>query len=212
LQGAAIEAAKKFTVDQEAWTQAAQDLRQPYWDWGFELVPPDEVIRTEQIQIVDYNGEHVSVHNPILRYQFHPIDPSFKPYANFNSWKSTVRNPDRNKREDIPGLIRYSLERYPYVHILIEAIPHRKMGIEADQIREKTYNMLKFNESWELFSNHGEFDDQHANSLEATHDDIHGIVGYGQIRGHMTDPSFAGRTLSVYDQDEFEPQRHLFSI
>ncbi|KAF5359836.1 hypothetical protein D9756_003579 [Leucocoprinus leucothites] len=172
LQEAAIEAAKQFTVDKEAWTQAAQDFRQPYWDWGFQLVPPDEVIRNEQIQIVDYNGSKVSVQNPILRYQFHPIDPSFSPYRDFNTWRTTIRNPDRNKRENIPGLIR-------------------KMGIEGDQIREKTYNMLKFNDNWELFSNHAEGDDQHANSLEAVHDDIHGVVGFGQTRGHMTVPFFA---------------------
>lgn len=66
------------------------------------------------------------------------------------------------------------------------------MGIEAGQIREKTYNMLKFNETWEWFSNHGVGDDQHANSLESVHDDIHVIVGYGQIQGHMTNPFFAG--------------------
>ncbi|KXN83343.1 Polyphenol oxidase 2 [Leucoagaricus sp. SymC.cos] len=169
IQEAANEAAKKFTVDKEAWAQAAQDLRQPYWDWGFQLVPPDEVIKNEQIRIVDYDGKKISVPNPILHYTFHPIDPSFARYANFNTWKTTVRNPDRNKREDISG----------------------KMSLEADQVREKTYNMLKFNENWDLFSNHAEFDDQHANSLEAVHDDIHGIVGYGQIRGHMTHPYFA---------------------
>ncbi|KAJ3565570.1 hypothetical protein NP233_g7549 [Leucocoprinus birnbaumii] len=172
LQGAAIEAAKKFTVDKEAWAQAAKDIRQPFWDWGFQFVPPDEVIKNEQIQIVDYNGQKVSVPNPILRYHFHPIDPSFSRYRDFNTWTTTVRNPDRSRKEDIPGLIR-------------------KMGIEADQIREKTYNMLKFNDNWEFFSNHSVGDDQHANSLEAVHDDIHGIVGYGKIPGHMTVPFFA---------------------
>lgn len=106
LQGAAIEVAKKFTVNQAAWTQAAQDLRQPYWDWGFQLVPPDEVVRKEQVDIVGYDGRKVSVNNPILRYRFHPIDPSFRPYGNFATWQTTIRNPDRNRRENIPGLVR----------------------------------------------------------------------------------------------------------
>lgn len=70
------------------------------------------------------------------------------------------------------------------------------MNIEAGQIREKMYNALKYNDTWELFSNHGEGDDAHANSLEAVHDDIHVIVGYGRIPGHMTHPYFAGKCLA----------------
>jgi tyrosinase len=69
------------------------------------------------------------------------------------------------------------------------------MGLEAGQLREKTYNMLKFNETWEMFSNHGISDDQHANSLESVHDDIHAIVGYGETLGHMDQPFFAGNCL-----------------
>jgi tyrosinase len=60
----------------------------------------------EQVQIVNYDGKKVSVKNPILRYQFHPIDASFKPYGDFATWKTTVRNPDRNKKENIPGLVK----------------------------------------------------------------------------------------------------------
>ncbi|XP_006459626.1 tyrosinase [Agaricus bisporus var. bisporus H97] len=172
LQGAAIEVANKFTSNQTDWIQAAQDLRQPYWDWGFELMPPDEVIKNEEVNITNYDGKKISVKNPILRYHFHPIDPSFKPYGDFATWRTTVRNPDRNRREDIPGLIK-------------------KMRLEEGQIREKTYNMLKFNDAWERFSNHGISDDQHANSLESVHDDIHVMVGYGKIEGHMDHPFFA---------------------
>ncbi|KAF9447414.1 tyrosinase [Macrolepiota fuliginosa MF-IS2] len=172
LQHAAIEVAKKFTVNPKDWVQAALDLRQPYWDWGFQLVPPDQIIKQEQISIVNYDGKPISVSNPFLRYHFNPIDPSFRPYPDFNTWPTTIRNPNAQKQEDIPGLIA-------------------KMKIEAPQIRDKTYSMLKYNDSWELFSNHGVYDDAHANSLEAVHDDIHVIVGYGRIRGHMTQPLFA---------------------
>lgn len=59
-------------------------------------------------------------------------------------------------------------------------------------IRDKTYKMLKDNDSWELFSNHGMLGETHANSLEAVHDDIHSFVGYGQSRGHMAHPFWAG--------------------
>lgn len=69
------------------------------------------------------------------------------------------------------------------------------MRLEEGQIREKTYNMLKFNDAWERFSNHGISDDQHANSLESVHDDIHVMVGYGKIEGHMDHPFFAGNVI-----------------
>jgi tyrosinase len=107
LQEEAKEIAKRFTADKQQWAQAAEDLRQPYWDTGFALVPPDEVIKLEQVQIIDYGGSKVSVKNPILRYHFHPIDPSFKGYPNYETWNTTVRNPDANKKEDIPGLIAW---------------------------------------------------------------------------------------------------------
>jgi tyrosinase len=71
-----------------------------------------------------------------------------------------------------------------------------KLDLEAESTREKTYDMLKFNDNWESFSNHGELDDSHANSLEAVHDDIHGFVGRGAVRGHMTHALFAGTCLS----------------
>ncbi|EKM78930.1 hypothetical protein AGABI1DRAFT_114468 [Agaricus bisporus var. burnettii JB137-S8] len=172
LQEAAKGIAKKFTVHKKEWAQAAEDLRQPYWDTGFALVPPDEIIKLEQVKITNYDGTKITVRNPILRYSFHPIDPSFNGYPNFDTWRTTVRNPDADKKENIPALIA-------------------KLDLEADSTREKTYNMLKFNANWEAFSNHGEFDDTHANSLEAVHDDIHGFVGRGAIRGHMTHALFA---------------------
>lgn len=53
--------------------------------------------------------------------------------------------------------------------------------------------MLKDNNTWELFSNHGYNPDQaHANSLESVHDHIHVAIGYGEERGHMTHPYWAG--------------------
>lgn len=60
--------------------------------------------------------------------------------------------------------------------------------------------MLKFNDNWELFSNHGEFDNSHANSLEGVHDDIHGFVGRGETRGHMNHAFFAGKHILCRSQ------------
>jgi len=175
LQAAAVEIAAKFTVDKEAWVQAAQDLRQPYWDWGFQLVPPEELINKRDVAIVDYNGKKITVPNPILRYGFHPVDPSFNtgdPSFKLRNSRITVRNPNRNLQEDIPALIN-------------------KMQLDADNTRDSTYKMLKDSDTWELFSNHGVGDESHANSLEAVHDHIHVIVGFGEERGHMTHPFWA---------------------
>lgn len=105
LQGAAQEIAKKFTADKNDWVEAANDLRQPFWDWGLDELPPSQIISDEEVSIVDYDSSKITVKNPILRYRFNPIDPSFSgPYAN---WQTTVRHPDQSGNEDIPGLIEW---------------------------------------------------------------------------------------------------------
>jgi len=177
LQAAAVEIAAKFTVDKEEWAQAAQDLRQPYWDWGFQFVPPEELISKKDVEIVDYDGKKIPVPNPILRYGFHPVDPSFddsdQRFKLRNS-SVTVRYPNISLQEDIPAMIS-------------------KMELDADSTRESTYNMLKYNYTWELFSNHGKHDQAHANSLEKVHDRIHLAVGLNEEggSGHMSHPFWA---------------------
>jgi len=94
-------------------------LRQPYWDWGFELTPPDELLTKTEVDIVNYNGLKTKVPNPLLRYHFHPVDPSFNtgdPNFRLRNSPVTVRNPDENFKEDIPALIKsvrfYVTDRY----------------------------------------------------------------------------------------------------
>ncbi len=109
IQKAAIEIAAHFTHDKEAWMQAAIDLRQPYWDWGFQLVPPDEFITKEELWIVNESGTKVKVRNPLLRYEFHPVHPSFGTTRTRFPLKAssvTVRHPDWNLKEDVPALIK----------------------------------------------------------------------------------------------------------
>lgn len=53
LQGIAQEIAKKFTTaDKNDWVQAANDLRQPFWDWGLDELPPPEIISDEYVPII----------------------------------------------------------------------------------------------------------------------------------------------------------------
>lgn len=97
-----------YTVDTEDWNQAADNLRQPFWDWALNAVPPDEVIKQTQVTITGKDGKQVLVDNPLYHYQFHPIDPSFQsPYSN---WPTTLRQPtsgESNATDDVAMLQKY---------------------------------------------------------------------------------------------------------
>lgn len=95
LQQLATTVAAKYTVDQASWKQAAVDLRQPYWDWAANAVPPPEVISLKKVTITGTNGQKVSVDNPLHHYKFHPIDPSFPPP--FRGWQTTLRQPTSDR-------------------------------------------------------------------------------------------------------------------
>jgi tyrosinase len=110
LQQLAVGVAAKYTVDQAAWKQAAVDIRQPYWDWAANAVPPDQVIALKQVIITGPNGQKVTVDNPLYHYKFHPIDPSFpQPYS---GWQTTLRQPTSsrpNATDNVARLKRYIL-------------------------------------------------------------------------------------------------------
>ncbi|KAJ8091668.1 hypothetical protein AAF712_005919 [Marasmius tenuissimus] len=171
IQAEAVKIAATYTVDAQRFKDAAQSLRQPYWDWARNSVPPAEVISMNQITITRSDGRKVAVTNPLRRYTFNPIDPSFpRPYS---SWRTTLRHPtssSANATEDITGMQR-TLQR------------------AQSQIRAATYSMLTRVRTWPAFSNHTVGDGgSSSNSLEAIHDNIHVYVGGN---GHMSDPSVA---------------------
>ncbi|XP_006459713.1 hypothetical protein AGABI2DRAFT_239416 [Agaricus bisporus var. bisporus H97] len=179
LWEAAGTVAQRFTTsDQAEWIQAAKDLRQPFWDWGYWpndpdfIGLPDQVIRDKQVEITDYNGTKIEVENPILHYKFHPIEPTFE--GDFAQWQTTMRYPDVQKQENIEGMIA---------------------GIKAAApgFREWTFNMLTKNYTWELFSNHGVVVGAHANSLEMVHNTVHFLIG----RDPTLDPLVPGHMGSV---------------
>ncbi|KAI0770097.1 photo-regulated tyrosinase [Fomes fomentarius] len=172
LQKHALEIAATYTVDKEGWKKAAADLRQPFWDWATNSVPPAEVISEKQVTITGPDGKSHRVDNPLYHYRFHPIEPTFsEPYSN---WSTTFRHPtslDANAQDDINKL-------------------KRTLRAEQGDITSKTYNLLTRVRTWPAFSNHSVEDGgSSSNSLEAIHDGIHVDVGGN---GHMADPAVAG--------------------
>ncbi|KAF8188951.1 tyrosinase [Pholiota molesta] len=164
-------AATYTTSDKDAWVQAAAALRQPYWDWAANAVPPDQVIALKQVSITGPNGKKTTVDNPLYHYKFHPIDPSFpSPYS---GWPTTLRQPNSTRPD------------------ATDNIPRLRSVLRASQtdITSSTYSMLTRVHTWAAFSNHTVGDGgSTSNSLEAIHDGIHVDVGGN---GQMGDPAVA---------------------
>jgi len=170
LQQHALVIAKRYQ-DQQRWLSAAQNLRAPYWDWATNSVPPPEVIALQTVDIITPDGNTTTVQNPLYQYPFNPIDPSFpEPYS---YWQTTIRHPDN---PDSPDASTDS-----------DALA-QELGSLQNDITSSTYNLLTRVTTWPAFSNHTPGDGgSSSNSLEAIHDEIHGIVG-----GQMGDPAVAG--------------------
>lgn len=91
MQQAAQKIAATYSVDPAGWKKAADDIRQPYWDWAVNSTPPNEVISLKQVTIVGPSGQKVTVDNPLYHYTFHPIDSSFR--GRYGLWQTTLRQP-----------------------------------------------------------------------------------------------------------------------
>jgi tyrosinase len=174
LQKHATDIAAKYTVNKDRYQKAAANLRAPYWDYSSpgKAVPPEEVISLQQVTITGPDGKRVAVNNPLLRYRFNPVDPSFP--APFRNFPATIRRPtssNSNATDNIPQL-RSILQ-----------------SAQSD-LTSKTYRLLTQVRTWPAFSNHSVGDGgSTSNSLEAIHDGVHVDVGGG---GHMASPDVAG--------------------
>ncbi|KIY68548.1 hypothetical protein CYLTODRAFT_453428 [Cylindrobasidium torrendii FP15055 ss-10] len=61
LQAEAISIAEQYPSElKHEYKEAAQKLRQPFWDWASQSVPPPEVISLEEVEIVTPDGEEAS--------------------------------------------------------------------------------------------------------------------------------------------------------
>jgi len=166
IQQRAVGIANKYTTPDAAdWQKAAADLRQPFWDWASNIVPPDEVISLEKVSIITSDGTSSLVDNPFFRYRFHPIEPTFP--APYIKWPTTLR---------------YATSSAASAHSDV-ALLKKRLSARQSQITEDTNRLFSI-DSWSLFSNHGTDNGGTSNSLESIHDIMHVLVGGN---GHMSD-------------------------
>lgn len=84
LQQNAKEVAQQYPPGEigDKYQDAAKKLRLPYWDWaidppdGTEGSMPDSLRRPNQT-ITTFNGTQQQIPNPLLQYNFHPLDPAY---------------------------------------------------------------------------------------------------------------------------------------
>ena len=106
-----MEIARTYLVNTDDWKKAAADLRQPYWDWASNIIPPPQVISQKLVTITNNLGKQVKVSNPLFNYKFHPIDSSFPdPYSN---WQTTLRHPTSGNSDATSDLVE--LQKYVYI-------------------------------------------------------------------------------------------------
>lgn len=150
------------------------------------------MIRLENVKIITAEGPD-EVPNPLYAYKFHPIHSSF--YGSYSGDDYTVRNPPRGARSPRSSrpdaLVQYVLESLPVGYIYVY---NRFRALSSYDAREETFEMLTLIKNWNNFSNHTYAPQQGAvaNSLEAIHDNIHGLVGGS---GHMGNIAYAGELL-----------------
>jgi tyrosinase len=138
IQARAVQIAATYKVDTARWNQAAADLRQPYWDWALNSVPPTQIISDQKVNIITPDGRRTLVDNPFVRYRFHPDGSSPTPAPTpFLRYNTTLRHP-KNTASGV-----------------VEDIDELTSALSASQssISEDTYNLFSVT-SWPEFSNH----------------------------------------------------------
>ncbi|KAI0322397.1 hypothetical protein OF83DRAFT_1080307 [Amylostereum chailletii] len=171
LQQTAKDIAVTYSVDQDRWVDAANNLRQPYWDWASNAVPPDEVIALQNVTIITPNGQNTSVANPLTKYTFHPVESSF--YDPYDNWPTTLRHATSDQSDAQSDVSDAQSD--------VDALRSQMQSAQED-ITSKTYNLLSRVHTWAEFSNHNPNDGgSNSNSVEAIHDGIHVVTGFDPI-------------------------------
>ncbi|KAF8529966.1 hypothetical protein JB92DRAFT_3081218 [Gautieria morchelliformis] len=174
IQSHAARIAETYTVDCDAWKSAAANLRQPFWDWATNSVPPDVIISDETVSIpLPPRGITNNVVNPFFRYRFRDGETS-QFGEPFKDWVYTLRHPTSQGKEatsDVGGLKK------------------RLKDVQMD-LRYDTCRLFSI-DNWDHFSTTGgDGANANTNSLEAVHDKVHAEVGGSG--GHMFDIDYAG--------------------
>ncbi|KAH8602664.1 hypothetical protein B0O99DRAFT_647536 [Bisporella sp. PMI_857] len=156
---------------------AARNFRIPYWDWAAsppagQPVLPFSVGGSEVVEVDGPNGRQL-IANPLFTYQFEPLDPIQLPNQPFSIWDRTLRYPTNQDSSSATSQ-----------NNLIEQILKDPVGSRS--FRTRLYNLFSRDHNYTTFSNQAWIPNPNPNgldSLEALHDQVHGILGFG---GHMS--------------------------
>ncbi|KIY70745.1 Di-copper centre-containing protein [Cylindrobasidium torrendii FP15055 ss-10] len=174
IQAEAAKIAATYTDSlRDRFVSAAETLRQPYWDWASNIVPPDEVYLLDEVQYLAPSGNYETMANPFKRYTFQ--NSSYQRFNSpYNQWPSTIRQPSS---QDSSATDNTSLLQ-------------QKLQANGDSIRNRIYATLTNIHTWPAFG-HARLQagaTVAADSIEAIHDDMHVLAGGG---GHMGDVPIA---------------------
>ncbi|EPS44263.1 hypothetical protein H072_1759 [Dactylellina haptotyla CBS 200.50] len=186
LGGIMVNLANQYPAGQvrNRYVAAASKFRLPYWDWASNGQVPDIIGNQPRVSVEKPQG-FVQINNPLYTYIFHPFSPSYFPYAPFNAWTRTLRQPDGNGNSN-PGEV------------------NRQMAANQASLRNRVFNILNYQNQYNVFSNKAWNGGNSGNqdSIESIHDLVHGIVGGN---GHMAvvdtsshDPIFMLHHCNVY--------------
>ncbi|EWC46726.1 hypothetical protein DRE_03971 [Drechslerella stenobrocha 248] len=142
---------------------AANRFRLPYWDWASNANIPNIIGTQVQVTVEKPQG-FVRIDNPLYTYTFHPFSPDFFPYAPFDDWPLTLRQPD------------FEGDSHPET-------ANSQLSANQVSLRNRVYNLLSFQNNYQVFSNKAWDNGGSGNqdSIESIHDLVHGAVGGGGL-------------------------------
>jgi len=157
------------------WIEALSRFRLPYWDWALDITLPDVYLHNETVTVTTPSGQR-TIPNPLHSFKFNPVGADFgNDGPQWALWPRTLRYPTNNTANATsqPQRVVANLKNI------------------QKNTRDRTYALLTFVETWEVFSNHT-FTQEHPtayDSVESIHDTLHTVIGGN---GHMGSPDFAG--------------------
>ncbi|KAF8316023.1 uncharacterized protein EI90DRAFT_3021715 [Cantharellus anzutake] len=167
IQERAIKIANRYAgTDKQKWVRAAEDLRQPYWDWAKERDPSflNIFFSTQTFDIETPEGSK-HLQNPFLYYQFDSRFSKSSFPAEYQGFDRTLRHP--YSRDSAESIKRRAKKKPSGSKLMLLMIPSSFKAAQKQLTQQgKKRGGRKGGTS----------------SLEAVHDTIHNIVGFN---GHF---------------------------